>query len=308
MTREQPDPRRNAYREDMAASSLSERVRAPRYVDGVTRQVIANRAPMRGRPTFRASLSTEALHGEAVTVYDSQEGWAWGQLQRDGYVGYMPADHLSANVLAPTHMLRVRASFIYPSPDIKTPPLDMLTFGALVTVDGREGPFLSLARGGYLFADHAVGAGDRMKDFVRAAERLVGTPYLWGGKTSLGLDCSGLVQLALHAAGIEAPRDTDMQEAEVGEPVDGIIASDGALEGRLERGDLLFWRGHIAIAQSADWLVHASGYHMETVIEPLRHAIERIAQSWGKPTSVRRVKPAETPLQLTDASEGSEAQ
>lgn len=301
-TNARPDPRRNAYREDMAATALSERVRAPRYVDGVTRQVLANRVGVRSSPKFRASLLTEALHGEAVTVYDSRDGWAWGQLQRDGYVGYMPADHLSANVVTPTHMLRVRASFIYPSPDIKTPPLDMLTFGALIAADGREGPFLSLARGGYLYADHVVGASDKMKDFVRAAERLVGTPYLWGGKTSLGLDCSGLVQLALHAAGIECPRDTDMQEAEIGEPVEGIIASDGTVKGGLERGDLLFWKGHVAIAQSGDWLVHASGYHMETVIEPLRHAVDRIAQSWGKPTSVRRVSTSKMPLQLPGES------
>lgn len=302
MSGERPDPRRNAYREDMAASGLSERVRAPRYVDGVTRQVIANRVAVRGRPKFRAPLLTEALHGESVTVYDSRDGWAWGQLQRDGYVGYMPADHLSANVVAPTHMLRVRASFVYPSPDIKTPPLDMLTFGAMLAADGREGPFLSLARGGFLYGDHVVGAGDKLKDFVRAAERLAGAPYLWGGKTSLGLDCSGLVQLALHAAGIECPRDSDMQEAELGEPVEGIIDSDGTVKAGLKRGDLVFWKGHVAIAQSGDWLVHASGHHMETVIEPVHHAIARIAQSWGKPTSVRRLSTAETPQKLPNES------
>lgn len=302
MSNERPDPRRNAYREDMAATALSERVRAPRYVDGVTRQVIANRAPVRSAPKFRAGLMTEALHGEAVSVYDSQDGWAWGQLKRDGYVGYIPADHLSANVQAPTHMVRVRATFVYPSPDIKTPPLDMLTFGAQIAADGQEGRFLSLARGGYLFAEHVVGAGDKLKDFVRAAERLVGTPYLWGGKTSLGLDCSGLVQLALQAAGIECPRDTDMQEAEVGTPVEGIIDKDGAVQGGLERGDLLFWKGHVAVAQSSDWLVHASGHQMETVIEPLRQAVDRIAHSWGKPTSVKRISTKEEPLQLPSES------
>lgn len=302
MTSERPDPRRNAYREDMAASALKERVKAPRYVDGVTQQVIAPRAPVRSAPKFRAPLMTEALHGEAVTVYDSQDGWVWGQLQRDGYVGYMPADHLSSNVFPPTHAVRVRASHIYPAPDIKTPPLDMLTFGARLAADGREGRFLSLARGGYIFADHCVGASDTLKDFVRAAERLVGTPYLWGGKTSLGLDCSALVQLSLQAAGTECPRDTDMQEAEVGEAVEGVIDDSGALKGGLERGDLVFWKGHVAIAQSDDWLVHASGHQMETVIEPVRHALDRIGQSWGKPTAVKRIAAEDTILELPDAS------
>jgi cell wall-associated NlpC family hydrolase len=295
------DPRRHAYREDMAASGLSDKVQAPRYVDGVTQQVIAARAPLRSAPKFHAPLMTEALHGEAVTVYDSKDGWIWGQLKRDGYVGYIPADHLSSNVFKPTHAVRVRATYIFPSPDIKTPPIDMLTFGARTAADGREGRFLSLARGGYIFAEHCVGAGDKLKDYVRAAERLVGTPYLWGGKTSLGLDCSALVQLSLHAAGIDCPRDTDMQESEVGEAVEGII-DDGALKGGLERGDLIFWKGHVAIAQSSDWIVHASGQQMETVMEPVRHAIERIGQSWGKPTSVKRPSNETTILQLPDAS------
>ncbi len=303
MSNDRPDPRRNAYREDMAASALSDRVSAPRYVDGVTQQVIATRAPVRSAPKFRAPLMTEALHGEAVTVYDSRDGWVWGQLQRDGYVGYMPADHVSSNVFAPTHVLRVRSSHIYPAPDIKTPPLDMLTFGARIASDGREGRFLSLARGGYVFADHCVGANDKLKDFVRAAERLVGTPYLWGGKTSLGVDCSALVQLALQAAGIECPRDTDMQEPEVGETVEGIIEEDGTLRGGLERGDLIFWKGHVAIAQSSDWFVHASGHQMETVMEPVRHALERIAQSWGKPSSVKRLVSADTTLELPNTGQ-----
>ncbi len=302
MSSERLDPRRNAYREDMAASALSKMVQAPRYVDGVTQQVIAARAPVRSAPKFHAPLMTEALHGETVTVYDSRDGWAWGQLQRDRYVGYIPADHLSSNVFSPTHAVRVRATYIYPSPDIKTPPIDMLTFGARVAADGREGRFFSLSRGGYVFGEHFVGAGDKLKDYVRAAERLVGTPYLWGGKTSLGLDCSALVQLSLHAAGVDCPRDTDMQEAEVGETVEGVIEDDGTLKGGLERGDLIFWKGHVAIAQSSDWLVHASGHQMETVMEPVRHAFERIGQSWGKPTSVKRLVEETAILQLPDAS------
>lgn len=300
MNSERLDPRRNAYREDLAASALSDKVQAPRYADGVTQQVIAVRAPVRSAPKFHAPLMTEALHGEAVTVYESKDGWVWGQLKRDGYVGYIPADHLSSNVFKPTHTVRVRATYIYPAPDIKTPPIDMLTFGARMAADGREGRFLSLARGGYVFADHCVGAGDKLKDYVRAAERLVGTPYLWGGKTSLGLDCSALVQLSLHAAGIECPRDTDMQEGEVGETVEGII-DDGSLKGGMERGDLIFWKGHVAIAQSGDWVVHASGHQMETVMEPVRHTIERIGQSWGQPTSVKRLSKETTILQLPDA-------
>lgn len=278
------DPRRHAYREDLAAASLSGQVRAPRYAEGTTRQVVAAQAPVRIAPSFRAPLATEALHGERVIVYDVHAGWAWVQLANDDYVGYTPIDHLSTNIVENTHKVRTRGTFVYPAPDIKTPPVMLLSFGSQIAVDKKEGPFFSLARGGYVYAEHAAPADEATKDFVRVAERLVGTPYLWGGKTSSGLDCSGLVQLSVHAAGLKCPRDTDMQEQEVGEALPQPDIGD------LKRGDLLFWKGHVAIAQSPDWLIHASGHQMETVIEPVKRAVERISKSWGGLSSIRRIK------------------
>ncbi len=279
----QLDPRLNAFREDLAAASLQDRVRAPRYAEGELRQVAAPAAPVRAAPRFDAALLTEALSGELLTAYEFREGWAWVQLHEDGYVGYIPVDCLSGVVEENTHRVSARLTYLYPEPDIKRPPITKLSFSCTVLQIGRlEGRFIELSRGGFIFVDHIVGIRERARDFVRVAERFVGVPYLWGGKTALGIDCSGLVQVALQAAGIPCLRDTDMQMASAGEPID-----PGNLEA-IQRGDLLFWKGHVAIAQSADWMVHASGHHMEVVVEPVRRALERTAESHGPLLAVLR--------------------
>jgi cell wall-associated NlpC family hydrolase len=283
------DPRRNAYREDIAAIGLKDQVKAQRYVQGELRQVVAAAAPMRYLPRFDAPLLTEALVGDLATIYDVEEGWGWAQLGRDGYVGYLPLDTLSMMIEEPTHWLIARASFVYPFPDMKRPPLMRLSFGAEVTVIGREGRFYELSRGGFVFAGHLQPVDERAKDFVRLAERFVGTPYLWGGRTSQGIDCSGLVQVSLQGAGLKAPRDSDMQEGELGEklPTTGV-------EG-LKRGDLIFWKGHVGVAQSSEWMLHASGHQMEVVVEPVNRAIERLAATHGNVTTIRRIPGLDQP-------------
>jgi cell wall-associated NlpC family hydrolase len=279
----QLDPRLNAFREDLAAASLKDRARAQRYAEGEVRQVAAPSAPIRIAPRFDAPLATEALSGEFVTAYEFREGWAWVQLHQDGYVGYTPVDRLSGIIEENTHRVSARLTYLYPAPDIKQPPITSLSFSSTVLPIGRpEGRFAELSRGGFIFADHLVGIRERARDYVRVAERFVGTPYLWGGKTALGIDCSGLVQISLHAAGIPCPRDTDMQMAGAGEAMD-----PGNLEA-IQRGDLLFWKGHVAIAQSADWMVHASGHHMEVVVEPVRRALDRTAESHGPLLAILR--------------------
>jgi len=283
MTKAKLDPRRHAYRDDIAAISLKDQVKAQRYVQGELRQVVAASAPMRLVPRFDAPLLTEALVGELVTIYDLEDGWGWAQLQRDGYVGYVPMDCLSVMIEDATHWMVARASFVYPTPDMKRPPIMRLSFGAEMTVIGREGRFCELSRGGFVYAGHLQAVEEKPKDFVRFAERFVGTPYLWGGRTSNGIDCSGLVQVSLQAAGVPCPRDSDMQEAEIGENLEKPEMEE------IKRGDLMFWKGHVGIAQSPEWMLHASGHQMEVVIEPVRRAVERIAATHGQITSVRRI-------------------
>lgn len=293
----QLDPRLHAFREDLASASLQNRVKAPRYVEGEIRQVAAPAAAIRVAPKFDAPLATEALSGELVTVYDVRDGWAWVQLREDGYVGYTTLDVLSPMVEENVCRVSARLTYLYPAPDIKRPPITRLSFSCTVAPIGKpEGRFVELSRGGFIFADHLVGIRERAKDFVRVAERFVGVPYLWGGKTTLGIDCSGLVQIALQAAGIPCLRDSDMQMAGAGEPLDPSNLD------AIQRGDLLFWRGHVAIAQSADWMIHASAHHMEVVVEQIRRAVERTAETHGPLLAILRPALGSGDAKMADAA------
>ena len=278
-----PDPRRHAYREDLAAEKLRGLVKAGRYVKGEPRQVSAPSLPLRREPRFDATLDTEALLGEAVTLYDESEGWAWVQLARDDYVGYMPSEGLTPRLAAPTHRIAALRTYVFPEPDAKTPPLSLLSLNALVTALTTDGKFLALAGGGHVFAGHAVPVGEVAPDFVAVAETFLGTPYLWGGRTSVGLDCSGLVQLALEAAGHAAPRDADMQAAELGRAID---LRQGA---KLRRGDLVFWEGHVGIMTSAKDFLHANAFHMAVEVEPFAAARKRIKAAGYEVMCVRRL-------------------
>ena len=278
-----PDPRRYAYRASLAAESLRGHVEAPRYVEGVRRQVEASSLPLRREPRFDAILDSEALFGETLTLFDESEGWAWVQLARDGYVGYLPSEGLTSAVTTPTHRVAALRTYVYASPDIKTPPLALLSLNALLSGADEEGRFLALQSGGFVIAEHVRKLDEPSRDFVDVALGFRGTPYLWGGRTSLGVDCSGLVQLASEAAGLSCPRDADMQANEVGRQLDwqGPDA--------LARGDLVFWDGHVGIMTGAQDLVHASAYQMMVVEEPLAEARARIASSkGGEITGVRR--------------------
>jgi cell wall-associated NlpC family hydrolase len=276
-----PDPRRHAYRADLAAEELRGTVDVPRYVRGESRQIAAPCLPLRREPRFDSLLETEALLGEIVTLFDEREGWAWVQLTRDNYVGYMPSEGLTSELSASTHRIAALRTYIYPEPDGKTPPLCLLSLNALVTVAKPHGRFLELAGRGYAFAGHLVPEDRFARDFVGVAEAFIGTSYLWGGRTSVGLDCSSLVQLALEAAGRSAPRDADMQEAELGRPL-----RKGE---KLRRGDLVFWEGHVGIMTSGKDLLHANAFHMAVEREPYAHAKRRIREAGFAVRCVRRL-------------------
>jgi cell wall-associated NlpC family hydrolase len=274
------DPRLTPARPDLAASHLRGKVDAARFVDGVTQEVVIGQAPLRREPSHDAPLLTEALRGERVTVYETDdEGWAWGQLASDGYVGWLPAAALLAPGPEPTHRVAALRTLVFPGPSIKLPPTEALPLGARIAVARSDDSFAVTAAGGYVPKRHVAPLKSAESDLVAVAERFLGVPYLWGGKSNFGLDCSGLVQLALNACGIACPRDSDMQEAAVGAPV--------ALS-ELKRGDLLFWKGHVAIARERASLVHANAFHMAVAIEPVGEAVARIRLSGSEVTSVRR--------------------
>jgi cell wall-associated NlpC family hydrolase len=251
------DRRITPARPDLADERLRGSVEAERFATGTPMRVVAASAPLRRFPSPDASLDTEALMGERVTIFDEHEGFAWGQLAADGYVGFLPSDALGAPGAEPTHRVSSLRTFLYPGPSLKLPPSTHLSLGAQVAATGAEGGYVRLATGGFVHAAHLVPIDAFEPDFVAVAERLVGTPYLWGGKSSLGLDCSGLVQLSLAVAGLAAPRDSDMQERELGETV--AVAAD--LSG-LRRGDLVCWKGHIGVMLDEGRLLHANGHHM----------------------------------------------
>jgi hypothetical protein len=282
------DPRTTPARPDLAAQYLEGKVAAARFVAGTELEVRDAQAPLRREPSPDAPLDTEALHGERVTVYDENgEGWCWGQLVVDGYVGWIPANALRPPGPAPTHRVAALRTLVFPGRSIKAPPVDALSLGSRVAVRMPQrdecGQLTDLTSGFCIPTRHLAPIASRQRDFVAVAERFVGVPYLWGGKTSLGIDCSGLVQTALAASGVACPRDSDMQEQTLGAPlpIDDIAC--------LRRGDLIFWQGHVAIVRDERSLVHANAFHMAVAIEPTREALRRIANAGCHLVSVKRI-------------------
>jgi cell wall-associated NlpC family hydrolase len=275
------DKRTNPFRPDLAASHLRGEVEADHYADGTFYEVIEPIADLRRSPSPDAALDTQALLGERVTIYEiTEEGWAWGQLDTDKYVGWLPANALATPGAAPTHKVIVPRTLCFPGPNIKLPPIAALPLGATLAVARQVEPFSVTHNGWHVPAGHIAPLSATYRDPVAVAEMLLGAPYLWGGKSSLGIDCSGLVQLSLHAAGIACPRDSDMQEAALGQPI--------ALE-EIGRGDLVFWKGHVAIARDARTLVHANAFHMMVATEPTADAVARIAAAGHKVSAVKRL-------------------
>jgi cell wall-associated NlpC family hydrolase len=278
------DPRLTPARGDIAASYLEGKVKAARVVAGEPFEVIDALAPLRRAPAADAELMTQALRGERVTIYDRNgEGWAWGQLDSDGYVGWLPDAALGKPGAAPTHRITAIRTFAFGGPSIQLPPVETLMMGSSVTVTREDGVFAITREGWHLPKSHLAAIGHRETDFVAVSERFLGTPYLWGGKSSLGMDCSGLVQISLNAAGIGCPRDSDMQQDSLGRALDQAEVKN------LRRGDLLFWKGHVAIARDAETIVHANAHHMATAIETSKAAIARIKAAGSDLAVIKRL-------------------
>jgi cell wall-associated NlpC family hydrolase len=279
------DRRLHAVRPDLADERLRGRVEADRFVAGEAAHVDTPLADLRRHPSPDAPLETQALHGEAVTIFEeTPEGWCWVQLERDRYVGWMPtAAVLAGPAPEATHRVCVPRTFVFPGPDIKRPPMRDLMLGAGVAAKGQatdpNATYTLIAPFGAIVSQHLEPISAVAPDFVSVAEGFRQVPYLWGGKAPSGIDCSGLVQLSLQLSGIEAPRDTDLQAASLGR----ALGPDEPLR----RGDLVFWRGHVGIMLDGETLLHANAHHMMTAAEPLA-AAEARALAKGSPVSVRR--------------------
>ncbi len=277
------DKRLHAYRPDLADRRLKDRVTSGRFVEGHLMQVIDPLVAVHRAPRFDAMQISQALMGEKLRVFDVQEGWAFAQLEHDGYVGYVSADALSAEVAESTHRVAVPSTFLFPAPDVKSQPAVIVTMNAAVAVTGGDEKFAQLSTGRFVYRQHLKKADEYERDFVAVAEMFLHTPYYWGGKSVHGIDCSGLVQVSFEASGLACPRDSDMQEASLG---NRLMVND--LDS-LNRGDLVFWDGHVGIMKDDRILLHANGHHMKIVSEPLRTAVERIAASGKSVTSIRRL-------------------
>ncbi len=278
------DPRLNAYRDDLADARLSEQLQAPRFAEGRPAGIAKGVADLRREPDARSGLDSQLLFGERVTVFDERDGWAWVQNDTDGYVGYVESGALGDVPAAPTHRVIALRSYLFPEANLKAPPLDCLSIASTLSVAGENGDYAALAGGGFVYRKHIAPMEETQADHVTTALRFIGTPYYWGGRSSIGLDCSTLVQLSLACAGVAVRRDSYQQEASIGDALNGLPG-----DVVLKRGDLLYSPGHVAILLDGERVVHANAFTMSVAIEELEALAGRVrAETGGGFTSVRR--------------------
>jgi len=277
------DRRLNAFRPDLAAEALKGQVEAARFVKGEPASVTGSVAALRPFPDIGRGIDTELLFGESVRVFDRANGFAWVQADADGYVGYLP-EEMIGSLAEPTHRITAARTFLYPEAELRKPPIKAFSMGSLITVIGdaetRGTRYFLLAGGGAVIAAHCLPVGEAMADdYVYVATKFIETPYLWGGRSGFGIDCSGLVQLALMMVGKSAPRDSDMQAS-----FGNAITRD-----ELRRGDLVFWKGHVGIMEDQETLLHANGHTMTVARENFEAAVKRIGWLYEQPTGYRRI-------------------
>ncbi|UVC08719.1 C40 family peptidase [Rhizobium sp. TH2] len=277
------DRRLNAFRTDLAEKRLEGQVEALRFVEGRPARLIASTTAMRPQPSTTSGMDTELLFGEPVSVLDRANGWAWVKSGVDDYVGYVEETALGGPGAEPTHWVTAPRTFVYSEPDMKRPTATALSMGSRITVTGEaetRGTRYLLVDGGAVIAKHVAEVDMPISDdYVSVATRFLASPYLWGGRSGFGLDCSGLVQLSMMMTGKAVLRDTDMQRASIGTEIG---------RNELKRGDLVFWKGHVAIMVDAGMMIHSSGFTMDVSHESLADAIKRIEPMYGLPLLCRR--------------------
>jgi cell wall-associated NlpC family hydrolase len=272
------DTRTTLARGDLASTDLEGLVRAARYVEPTIGRVIRSSVPLRG--SAAAGQVDQLLFGELFDQIACVDGQAWGQARRDGYVGFVDANALSSDLRPPTHRVGALRTIGFESPSIKSRAVGHLSLNSLVEVIEEDGSLVLAADFGWIPKRHLTPIGSFDTDVAAVAEWFVGAPYLWGGRDSLGLDCSGLVQQSLYACGLACPRDSDQQ----------AMLGHEAAELALDRSDLVFWKGHVGMMLDGERLIHANGHHMAVVIEPLALAVARIESIEGRrPTAYRRL-------------------
>jgi cell wall-associated NlpC family hydrolase len=260
----------------VAHVSLRGTCQAEAFVDGDPLRVVAALTDLCDGPA--GSRDRQLLLGDAFLALDHREGWVFGQSDRGGYCGWVAAPAVAV-APAPTHWVATLATHIYPEPRVQARVQDTLSLGVRLTVEDTHGTWARTASG-WVPAAHLRALGNWATDPVTVAEQFLGTPYLWGGNSRLGLDCSGLVQAAWSACGQDCPGDSDQQQALGSEVMDPL------------RGDLVFWRGHVAIVTGSDRILHANGHTMNVAHEGLAVAIARIAAAGGGPVlQIRRAPP-----------------
>lgn len=283
------DPRTHAVRADLADENLKDLVPADTFVTGTPMIVTDGCIMAHAEPDALSGCVTEFLRGEPVTVFEDANGWSWTQSEIDSYMGYVPSSALGPRRAEATDRVTALITHAYRQPELKTAPALVLPRGAFLNIpeDKSQNGFRKSASRLWVYGAHLSGVAETEPDWIAGAADYLGAPYLWGGRTAIGIDCSGLVQVAMQGAGIECPRDTDMQEIALGDAVE--VAANR------EVGDLVFFSGHVGIMLDESQMLHANAYHMAVTIEPLADVVARVAIQQGivasdAITSVRRVR------------------